>query len=575
MKTQLDQYPGESTQRAPSFIIASLMVRSSGLAIIKLFLAFFCAATANATPTDPHLFFAEASGSSSGIYSQNLTSGVTTRISSMAEVTSLALDSTNDHLYVARLDLSSSQHEIVRMDLEAGHEVIIATNLGPDPIWGMALHVPNQQIYFTTYHFLTSVRRIDFDGANLTDLISGLRFPHGIDIDRVRSKLYFVEYGYGDLKRANLDGTSVETIANKADWEIAGVTVDANDNKIYFTPFTSGPAYRADLDGSNEAPITPSLGGASVIRIHPPTSRLYYCAVLDYKISRSDTGGSNQELLHNLNGWTMALDVSDGLNFPSDPTATTTPPPLVTPTIVPPEGTLTVTILDSDGHPLPGAVVTIQLLGSFISNNEGKVTATRLPKGIDSATPLIVRAAKDGHVFTASTVIAGQTKTLTAAHSDTPTTDSCSTVEFKTTRATISHALTELYLNAYEATEQARQASNARRSRAFERQFKSYRQALVSLLSDVQRIELMLPTQSVSCSHSTYQCRKVSMLKSLRRLLSCGNIYLRITSHTTRAMTNLNVNRKRVLPFLAKARWLQRALSAAVNTIPTSAGRCE
>lgn len=553
----------------------SLLARYSHLLALTLCLLIFDWATANATPTDPYLFYAEASGSSAGIYSQNLTTGVTTRISSMEEVTSLALDSTNDHLYVARLNLSSSQHEIVRMDLEAGNEIVIANNLGPDPIWGMALHVPHQHIYFTTYHFLTSVRRIEFNGANLTDIVSGLKFPHGIDIDRVRSKLYFVEYGYGDLKRANLDGSFVETLTNKADWEIAGVAVDASNSKLYVSPFTSGAAYQADLDGSNETLITPSLGGASVIRVHPPTSRLYYCAVLDYKISRSAVDGSNQELLHNVNGWTMALDVSDSLHFPSDPTPTPSVPPLVTPTTGAPEGTLAVTILDSDGRPLPGAVVTIQSLGSFISNSAGKVTVTRLPSGIGSDTPLIVRVAKDSHLFTTSTIKSGETKSITAARSNTSTTASCSKIEFNTTRAKISTILTELYLNAREAAEQARQASHSRRSRAFERQFEGYKETLVSLLNEVQRIELTLPTQSVNCPRSTLQCVEIPMLTSFKRLLSRGSVYVRITSHATQAMTNPKVNRKLPLPFLARARRLRSALSTALNSMPDSAVRCE
>lgn len=532
---------------------------------------------ARAAPTDPYLFYAEQADSNVGIYKQNLTTGVTTRISTMERVGSLALDATNDHLYVARQDPSTFQYEIVRMDLEAAHEVVIASNLGTDPIWGMALHVPNQQIYFTTYYSSASIRRVNFDGTNMTDLIAGLKFPHGIDIDRVHSKLYFIEYGYGDLMRANLDGSSVETLVNKGDWEIAGISVDAINNKMYYAPFGAGDAYRADLDGSNETTIISGFDGGAVLRAHLPTSKLYYAQPLSLKIKRADVDGSNQQDLHSLSSWTTALDVSDGLDFPSD----VTPTPTVTPTATPtetnavPANTLDLTILDPEGRPISGAVVAIELAGSFISNRGGEVIVTRVPRDVEAGRTLGVRVAKEGYVFAHTTITTGEKKSLMASFSHVSTTATCTKREFGSPRAEVSKNLTRLYLNSYEAIEEARRASKGKGNQAFERQFTDYKEKIVSSLNLVQSIELTLPTQSLSCPRSRGLCREVLTRRSLQQLLSAGSVYVQFTSHTTKAMTNRGGDTKRARHFLAKARALRKALSEAIRSMPNSAGQCE
>ena len=610
------------------------MVHVRYLPLLRLMLALVClcvSVRAQATPADPYLFYAEEYGPDVGIYKQNLTTMVTAKISAMPRVTSLALDPTNDHLYVARQDSVTLESEIVRMDLEAGNEFILVNNLGTDPIYGMALNIPTQHIYFTVYNASTSIRRINFDGTNMVDVVPSLFFPHGIDIDRVHSKLYFVEYGPGDIKRANLDGSSVETIVNKSDWEIAGIAVNTLENKIYYGPYGTGDAYQANLDGSNENTIIYGFDGAPVLRVHPPTAQMYYFEVNNgFRVSRSSTDGVTQQTLHNITGSAMALDVSEGLNFPSDPTATATvtptaaptntptPRPTHTPTATPttlptttptdtptesptdtptrtptgtptwtptstqvpttptpsvPSGTLEVTILDPDGLPLSGAVVAISRAGSFISNLEGNVIVTRFPSTVEVGATLTIRVVKDGYVFPTASVRRGEKKTVRAPLSTAAKTASCSIRDFSPIRAEISKNLTALYLNTYEALDEAQKRSSIADSRAFEREFKNYQKTVASLIKTVQRIELKVPTQSVKCSRSTARCADVSLQPLLRQLASAGRVYVDVTSKSVRLMAGQKVETRPSI-YISRARALKKALSKAMASMPTSAGRC-
>ena len=63
--------------------------------------------------------------------------------------------------------------------------------------------------------------------------------------------MYWTDVVTSSVQRANLDGTSVETIWTSALSEPADVTVDVNAGKIYFTDYFSDKVRRANLDGTS------------------------------------------------------------------------------------------------------------------------------------------------------------------------------------------------------------------------------------------------------------------------------------------------------------------------------------
>src|SRR5262249_29248091 len=52
-----------------------------------------------------------------------------------------------------------------------------------------------------------NIRRANLDGSGMTTLVSGLAAPLGPSLDLARGHMYWADHFNGDIRRANLDGT--------------------------------------------------------------------------------------------------------------------------------------------------------------------------------------------------------------------------------------------------------------------------------------------------------------------------------------------------------------------------------
>ena len=84
-------------------------------------------------------------------------------------------------------------------------------------------------------------------------------------------KMYWTDWLYGKVMRANLDGTNVEEVlSNQSD--AGGIAIDTVAGKIYWTrdpsDLTQG-IHRANLDGTNVEPVV--LADAGALALAPAT----------------------------------------------------------------------------------------------------------------------------------------------------------------------------------------------------------------------------------------------------------------------------------------------------------------
>ena len=86
----------------------------------------------------------------------------------------------------------------------------------------------------------------------------GLNTTVGIDLDTVAGKLYWTDLLTGTIHRANLDGTSVETIVSVGLLDPSYIDVDVTLGKIFWTDFGTTWVQRANLDGSSVENIVTS-----------------------------------------------------------------------------------------------------------------------------------------------------------------------------------------------------------------------------------------------------------------------------------------------------------------------------
>jgi hypothetical protein len=138
-------------------------------------------------------------------------------------------------------------------------QLIVETGGG---LRGIAYDPVEHKIYWTDVdNFM--IRRANADGSCVENIItSGLGFPSAIDVDPVGRKIYWGDQAdkMQALWRADLDGSNAELIVPTPFHR--GVAVDAVNGKVYWTTSISqfkGEILRANLDGTDVETVVTSL----------------------------------------------------------------------------------------------------------------------------------------------------------------------------------------------------------------------------------------------------------------------------------------------------------------------------
>ena len=121
------------------------------------------------------------------------------------------------------------------------------------------------------------VQRINVDGSNFKpNLITGLNSPKYVALDVDGGKVYWTE-NPGNIRRANLNGSNVETFATTLG-DVGGIAVA--ESKIYWAEKTgerTGKISSLNLNGSNpETLVTLSSGVPISIAVDTEESKLYW-----------------------------------------------------------------------------------------------------------------------------------------------------------------------------------------------------------------------------------------------------------------------------------------------------------
>ncbi|WP_052028791.1 DUF4347 domain-containing protein [Rhodopirellula baltica] len=163
----------------------------------------------------------------------------------------------------------------------------------------------NQHLYFSEAGE-NRIRRVNFDGTGLVNVLTGLVTPQGMEVDLVGGKIYWVEDGAGshnEVKRADLDGSNVETLATiTAFLNLTipdDIELDLVNGHVYWSDELTLEINRMDLDGSNRVTVISSDKGVRGIAIDSVNNKLYYAvgAYSNGEIRRADLDGSNRETL--------------------------------------------------------------------------------------------------------------------------------------------------------------------------------------------------------------------------------------------------------------------------------------
>ena len=150
-------------------------------------------------------------------------------------------------------------------------------------------------------------------GAEVENLVPGVRNATGLAMDVAGSKLYWTERTgdtTGRIRRANLDGRNVQLVKNLTSLP-QGIALDAANGKIYVTN-AWGKIQRLNVDGSNFQPnLITDLESPKGLAIDVAGSKLYWTE-MPGRIRRANLDGSNVEAVATDSGTPMNLVVFDG-----------------------------------------------------------------------------------------------------------------------------------------------------------------------------------------------------------------------------------------------------------------------
>ena len=151
---------------------------------------------------------------------------------------------------------------VSRANLDGTNAEIGILNLPDAQFRGLALDVKNGKMYIYEANF-EKMHIANLDGSNPSEIIQDA-FGYAVTVDTVNNKLYFEDKRV--LKRANLDGSDIEIVADTAT-RIYGIEIDNEANKVYWGGRDSKEIYRSDLDGSNKEVLKSELGSVRGIAL--------------------------------------------------------------------------------------------------------------------------------------------------------------------------------------------------------------------------------------------------------------------------------------------------------------------
>jgi hypothetical protein len=201
----------------------------------------------------------------------------------------LSLDLKNAKIYW----VDGFTQKIQRSNLD-GTEVIEITN-GIEDLLGITVDPIQGTIYYSTSELdYEYIGKINFDGTGKKTLISSSLYdPRDIALDLKNGKIYWSDDFYENIRRANLDGTSIEVLIDYPPFnELMCLELDTIHQKIYYV--AKGEVLYSDINGNNIDTIISDINiNARDLAVDLIQDRLYILNLKDYSILVSELDGSN------------------------------------------------------------------------------------------------------------------------------------------------------------------------------------------------------------------------------------------------------------------------------------------
>lgn len=186
------------------------------------------------------------------------------------------------------------EDRIMSDSLKTGALPVLTADIAGKGGVGIAFDSVNNKIYFTDFENDGDgkVWRMNLDGTNMEQLVSGIDEPYNIAINIEDGKIYWADNS-GNISRANLDGSGLEReFIHIADGQMRGIAFDSKNKIIYFQEVNNEDIYVAKSDGTGVAKIISGTYGYSII-VDEVNGKIYYDDQRGDCISQANLDGSN------------------------------------------------------------------------------------------------------------------------------------------------------------------------------------------------------------------------------------------------------------------------------------------
>ena len=163
-----------------------------------------------------------------------------------------------------------------------------------------------------------NIRRANLDGSSVEVLVgSGLDDPIDLALDLNIGKIFWVDAGTNRLQRANLDGSNVQQIIGSGLNLPTGIAVDTQFQKIYFSNQNAGNIWKTNYDGSGTQTLIQDTRLIFDVDLDLLAGKIYWAAenptTLVGSIRRANLDGTQVEDFLVFNGTNAGLGLPIGL----------------------------------------------------------------------------------------------------------------------------------------------------------------------------------------------------------------------------------------------------------------------
>ncbi|XP_072236089.1 low-density lipoprotein receptor-related protein 4 isoform X1 [Leuresthes tenuis] len=194
----------------------------------------------------------------------------------------------SNRVSVRRISLDTNDHTDVHVPVPELHNVI---SMDYDSVEG--------KLYYTDVT-LDVIRRANLDGSDMETVIcQGLKTTDGLAVDWVSRNMYWTDTGRNSIEVARLDGTSRKVLINNSLDEPRAIAVFPSKGFLFWTDWgNDAKIERAHLDGSDrKILIKTDLGWPNGLTLDYDTRRIFWVDAHLDRIESSDLNGKLRQVL--------------------------------------------------------------------------------------------------------------------------------------------------------------------------------------------------------------------------------------------------------------------------------------